>query len=85
MRRLSEPTGPILVRLVGNSIAAAMREGSDIRFCWISSHSGVRGNEIADGVAKQATRFPAIALKGLPVRDLREDCQRNLDFWSALC
>ena len=40
-----------------------------LEFCWIPSHKGIRGNEIADQLAKQALNGPPTSQYKVPFTD----------------
>ena len=54
----------ILVRLTSLS-----RSGKSVKFCWIPSHVGIAGNELADAAAKRAATSPSTRRLPLPARD----------------
>ena len=45
------------------------RAGKDVQFCWIPSHVGISGNELADAAARRATSVPPTRRLPLPARD----------------
>ena len=50
-----------------------MLKGTDFALMWLPSHTGIRGNELADKAAKEA------ALSDLPVIDIRLSCREAKD------
>ena len=52
-----ESKNPHMIRLL-DSIQWLKRKGYSIKFCWVPSHVGIRGNEIADLLAKGALNDP---------------------------
>ena len=54
----------ILVRLT-----ALDEAGKSVTFCWIPSHVGIRGNELADAAARRAAAAPCTRRFPLPARD----------------
>ena len=66
--RSFNPTDPllqdILTRLTSLDVA-----GKSIQFCWIPSHVGVSGNELADAAARRAACAPCTRRLPLPARD----------------
>ncbi|GFQ68138.1 RNase H domain-containing protein [Trichonephila clavata] len=71
---LHSSSHPILVDIT--YALANHLEKKDIRFCWISGHAGITGNEVADTAARSATcsseRFP------IPHSDLKADFRQKL-------
>ena len=49
-----------------------------MQFCWIPSHVGIRGNEIADAAARRAASLPCTRLWDLGFRVLEERGTRRL-------
>ena len=47
------------------------RRGIQVRFCWVPSHVGIRGNEQADIAAKNAARLSHISNMSIPSSDFR--------------
>ena len=45
-------------------------DNKDIIFCWVPSHTGIRGNEKADSAAKSALELPH-AKVGVPYTDFK--------------
>ena len=48
-----ESKNPLVIELI-DCIQCILRKGKIVEFCWVPSHKGIRGNEVADLVAKQA-------------------------------
>ena len=63
------------------------RSGKSIQFCWVPSHVGIVGNELADAAARRAASVPNARRLPLPARDfypavshlLRSCWQRSWD------
>ena len=45
------------------------RAGKDVQFCWIPSHVGIAGNELADTAARRAASAPCTRRLPMPARD----------------
>src|SRR5688572_10133010 len=43
----------------------------EVQFCWVPSHVGIRGTEIADAAAKAALQLPVSPNIKLPYTDLK--------------
>lgn len=59
LEALSNPQPKInnyLIPLIKAKLEAAQQRGTQIRLLWMPSHRGIRGNEIADSLAKRAIR-----------------------------
>ncbi|KAG0712478.1 hypothetical protein GWK47_018369 [Chionoecetes opilio] len=67
---LRQPRTPMdnvqLTTAIMGHIQGLAAQGRCVRFNWVPSHIGVRGNEAADEAAREATRHPAVALTSLP-------------------
>ncbi|KAG0721142.1 hypothetical protein GWK47_047048 [Chionoecetes opilio] len=67
---LRQPRTPMdnaqLTTAILGHIQGLAAQGRRVRFNWVSSHVGLRGNEAADETAREATRHPAVALTVLP-------------------
>ncbi|KAG0714276.1 hypothetical protein GWK47_014458 [Chionoecetes opilio] len=67
---LRQPRTPMdnvqLTTAILGHIQGLAAQGRCVRFNWVPSHIGVRGNEAADEAAREATRHPAVALTVLP-------------------
>ena len=51
-------------------LSSLEREGKTVVFCWIPSHIGVKGNDLADQAAKRAAQGEYSRFFPLPARDL---------------
>ena len=52
-----------------DNIQVLTNEGYIIKFCWIPSHVGIQGNEIADKLAKAALNNPELTQRTVPYTD----------------
>ena len=50
---------------------------NEIRFFWITSHSGIRGNDIVDGLAKSVTVSSALDIPRILFTDLSESLKKR--------
>ena len=55
----------------------ASQDGNDISFCWVPSHVGIWGNEIADWTAKAALQLNTSDWK-VPASDFRRCAQEYI-------
>ena len=62
------PQNP-LVQDILKRLTALDQAGKEITLCWIPSHVGILGNELADAAAKRATRTPYSRRFPLPAKD----------------
>ena len=62
------PSHP-LVREISHRLTVLARTGKEITLCWIPSHVGINGNELADAAAKRAAQRPCTRRLPLPARD----------------
>ena len=58
-----------LVQDILTRLASLDRAGKSVQFCWIPSHVGIRGNELADAAARRAASAPCTRRLPLPARD----------------
>ncbi|GBO32958.1 hypothetical protein AVEN_57709-1 [Araneus ventricosus] len=54
------------------------KEGFSIIFCWVPSHVGISGNEIADSIAKFASTFLS---QDIPYSDVNKSCFPSHTTW----
>ena len=66
--RSFNPSDP-LVQDILTRLTSLDRAGKYIQFCWIPSHVGITGNELADAAAKRAACAPCTRRLPLPARD----------------
>ena len=86
--RAFNPTNP-LVQDILSLLTSLNRAGKTVNFCWIPSHVGIAGNELADAAARRAASVACTRRLPLPAQDyypkintfLRSQWQRG---WSAL-
>lgn len=64
--RLINPLPHPLLKIIITGIIALMDRGCRVSFIWIPSHSGIRGNELVDGWARNALSLPFGNLQGGP-------------------
>ena len=58
-----------LVQDILTRLTSLDRAGKSILFCWIPSHVGITGNELADAAARRAASAPCTRRLPLPARD----------------
>ena len=63
------PDHPIVQDILSR-ITSLERACKSVRFCWIPSHVGIVGNELADAAARRAACNPCLRRLPLPARDL---------------
>ena len=66
--RTFNPGNP-LVQDILSLLASLDQIGKSVQFCWIPSHVGIKGNELADAAARRATSAPCTRRLPLPARD----------------
>ena len=62
------PSHP-LVQDILSRLTALNQAGKSIQLCWIPSHVGIPGNELADAAARRAASAPCTRRLPLPARD----------------
>ena len=58
-----------IVRDILTRLTSVEQSGKSVRFCWIPSHVGIEGNELADAAARRAAAAPCTRRLPLPARD----------------
>ena len=66
--RSFNPSDPIVQDIL-TRLTSLDRAGRSIQFCWIPSHVGITGNELADAAARRAACAPCTRRLPLPARD----------------
>ena len=66
--RTFDPTNP-LVQDILLRLTTLHSAGKHVTLCWIPSHVGIMGNELADAAAKRAAQAPVTRRFTLPARD----------------
>ena len=66
--RAFNPDSPLIQDIL-KCLTSLERAGKAIKFCWIPSHVGISGNELADNAAKRAASAPCTRRLPLPARD----------------
>ena len=84
-RNLEHP----IIREIVQILTYLKRVGSQIEFCWIPGHIGIRGNEKADSIAKRVIHLNTYDIK-LPFSDLKPRICKYVnslfqDKWSNCC
>ena len=62
------PDNPLIQDIL-KCLTALELSGKSIKFCWIPSHVGIPGNEMADAAARRAASAPCTRRFPLPARD----------------
>ena len=62
------PSNP-LIQAILTRLKSLDRAGTSVQFCWIPSHVGISGNEMADAAARRAAAAPCTRHLSLPARD----------------
>ena len=62
------PSNP-LVQNILERLTVMDNAGKSVHFCWIPSHVGISGNELADAAARRASSVPSTRRLPLPARD----------------
>ena len=62
-------------------LSLSRERGCVIGFVWIPAHSGISGNDLADGVARTASRLPFTVHCGVPLTDLYSSLERDFGYW----
>ncbi len=60
----------VLVQQVAEKCHMLCANGKTVKFCWLPSHIGIKGNERADAAAKSALKLPVLDFK-IPYSDVK--------------
>ena len=66
--RVFNPTHPFVQDIL-SLLTSVNRAGKTVKFCWIPSHVGIAGNELADAAARRAASAACTRRLPLPARD----------------
>ena len=66
--RSSFSTHPLIQDILSR-ITSIHRAGKSVQLCWVPSHVGIAGNELADAAARRAASAPCTRRVVLPARD----------------
>ena len=66
--RAFNPSNPLVQDILAR-LTSLDRAGTSVQFCWIPSHVGISGNELADAAARRAASAPCTRRLLLPARD----------------
>ena len=66
--RSFNPGDPLVLDIL-TRVTSLDRAGKSVQFCWIPSHVGITGNELADAAARRAACAPCTRRLPLPARD----------------
>ena len=66
--RTFRPQNPLIQNIL-KRLTALDHAGKEITLCWMPSHVGILGNELADAAAKRVTRAPYSRRLPLPTND----------------
>ena len=58
-----------LIQDILKCLTSLERDGKSVQFCWIPSHVGISGNELADAAERRAAAAPCTRRLPLPARD----------------
>jgi len=75
--RAFNPSDP-LVKDIALKLTSLAEEGKEVSFCWIPSHVGIAGNELADAAARRAADRPCTRSVPVPARDYRQSISAYL-------
>ena len=66
-------------------LKSLQQAGKSVQFCWIPSHVGIAGNELADAAARRAASVPCTRRLPLPARDFYPAASRLVhSLWQNL-
>ena len=71
-----------IMKEIHSLILRISQNKTTLKFCWIPSHCGIGGNEIADKVAKEAANNTRLCLKPISASDMKPHIKNQiLSFW----
>jgi ribonuclease HI len=79
LQAIQRPRSPVkLVREISELIAILHDQGVTVSFCWIPSHVGIEGNELADKAAKRAANHGAVYSPEVPESDIKASIKHKV-------